>query len=198
MKTLLLVIFLPIFLHAAEFPYNRAEGTYVYKGNFAVTKLIQTEVVQEASNGGKARLSELRGQGFQCSRRSPESWLCRKNEVPQAWPDLIEQTLSKKLGSFYIAFFGGGTPKLIIDTFTTQEWIIDEQIDVNGIMLSKYGYNFYYETQIKRILFPVSEDQPIPYARIHDDGKLSLNFLINTKEQKMNLGYLVDVFLIRK
>jgi hypothetical protein len=204
MKNTLIALGASVFLfsgfsaQAAEFDYARPRGDYFYKDSFNVTLVRRAEQVPYGTPDGERRRGELRRSGFSCLRKNQKFYLCTRNEPPQAVSPAVAAAIHNRFEGLKISFGEPvSKPEPVLDTSMTQEWMIRDPVVLDGIKVGLFKFVYLYEEKIVRLVFPVSDEQPIPYVRMDSPDLLALTFTMSEKQGAQTVGYVIDAELER-
>jgi hypothetical protein len=184
------------FAAPAEFPIPRLKGLFSYQENFHVPQIRRAETVQVGNAEGEKRVQTLRSEGYTCIRKNQVTRLCSKIWAPEKTPEGLNESVHRFMKPITLEFSGAeNPPELIHDGSTTQEWQVSEKIKVIQTELSLYRVVKNNKAQIF-IAFPVSESQPLNPVLFHNEDKLGLSVIANTKDSETStLAYTIEAFL---
>lgn len=201
MKTLILFLTAlwttPSFAQSSvEFPIARLKGQFIYQNHFQVPNIRRAETIPSETEEGKKRILKLRSQGYSCIRKDPKTRLCSKNWKPETLPEGFDESVLEFMKPVTIHFEGSQTPpRLVHDGSTTQEWDIDETVQVMKTRISLYRVVRRHDQQIF-IAFPVNQDQPLSPLRYFDSQKLGLTIIGNVKDTETSTtAYTIEAYL---
>lgn len=201
MKTLisLLIAFFPASIWAqssTEFPIDRLKGKFFYQNDFHVPNIRRAETIPSETIEGQKRIQELRSQGYSCIRKDPKTRLCSKNWKPETLPEGFDQSVREFMKPVTVQFEGSETPpRLVHNGSTTQEWDIDENVQVMATQVSLYRVVRRHDQQIF-VAFPVNQNQPLSPLRYFNGKKLSLTVIGNVKDTETSTtAYTIEAFL---
>lgn len=194
---LIVVLTAPSWAQAStEFPISRLKGLFTYQNDFQVPNIRRAETIPSETDAGKKRIQELRSQGYSCIRKDPKTRLCSKNWKPVTLPEGFENSVHDFMRPVTVHFEGSETPpRLVHDGSTTQEWDVDEKVQVIKTQVSLYRVVRRHDQQIF-IAFPVNQDQPLSPLRYLNREKLSLTVIGNVKDTETSTtAYTIEAFL---
>lgn len=176
------ISFLGAYALAADFTYPLAKGLYRYAAvqgqNIRALKLIQTRTVVN----DEGLVSDLKKRGYVCIRSNEQKRICRLTTNNAKVTDDVIATVDNSFAGFEIEFGASQNPILEIDTSQTQEWTLVQDVRINSTKISRTKYVHYWNENLNRIIFPVSEDQGIPWVNIVDSKAVALEFQVRSQK----------------
>ena len=167
---------------ADPLPIPRLSGVYSYQGNFEVPDIRRQELVPSTTPAGKARIQQLRADGYTCINKDPQIQRCWIHWKPEAPPASLKDGVEKFMAGRQIEFFPTNTiPELTHDGSTTQTWIVRDPVRLQTKRVALYRVSRSYEGKIS-LAFPVQEGQPIATLSFIDQNQLGLTLIVNRKE----------------
>lgn len=180
----------------AEFPIARLKGLFTYAENFHVPQIRRAETVNVSTKEGSTRVEELRSEGYTCIHKNQTTRLCSKMWTPSEPPEGLAASVHRFMKPITLEFEGAANaPVLIHDGSTTQEWQVNEKIKVMQTGLSVYRVVKNNKEQVF-IVFPVNESQPMTPVLFHNEKKLGLSIIANSKDTPTStIAYKIEAFL---
>jgi hypothetical protein len=180
----------------AEFPIARLQGVFAYQKNFDVPQIRRAETVSLQSPTGEKRAQQLRSEGYGCIHQNMQTLLCSKTWIPGAPPPGMQVSVDKFMTPIRIGFSGGTNPPVLShDGSTTQEWDVNEKVQVMATTVNMYRVVKTNKNEVY-VVFPVSDSQPLTPLFYHGPKRLSISVLANNKDSPTStISYTIRGYL---
>ena len=167
---------------ADPLPVNRLNGVYSYQGNFIVPNIRRQELVPSTTTAGKARIQQLRNEGYTCINKDTKTMRCWNNWTPEAPPAGLKEAVEKFMNGREIEFTATATePELVHDGSSAQEWIVRDPVRLQNKTVDFYRLSRSYDGYVS-LSFPVQSDQPVATLTYVNETRLGLTLIANKKE----------------
>ena len=121
----------------AEVPHF--SGTYTYYDTVEVLQIQSRKVIFGGNQQGKDRVEQLSTEGYECSVRWRQMWLCRKflDEQEAETPEALQSRAERKLGGALSLTFGlrRGPPVLLHQGSDGEfkRWQVPQEVTISGV-----------------------------------------------------------------
>lgn len=167
---------------ADPLPTPRLNGVYSYQGNFEIPDVRRQELVPSTTTAGKARIQQLRNEGYTCINKDTKTMRCWNHWTPEAPPAGLKEAIEKFMNGRELEFTATATePELVNDGSSSQDWIVRDPVRLQTKMVDFYRVSRSFDGHIS-LSFPVQSDQPIATLTYVNETRLGLTLLANKKE----------------
>jgi len=163
-------------------PIPRLSGVYGFQGNFEVPDIRRQELVPSTTTAGKARIQQLRSEGYTCINKDTKTIRCWNHWKPDAPPAGVKEAVEKFMNGREIEFTVTNTvPELTNDGSTSQDWIVRDPVRLQTNTVAFYQVSRSFDGNIS-LSFPVTADQPVATLSFVSAQRLGLTLIANKKE----------------
>lgn len=179
----------------AAMPEFRPSGEYNYTREVLLTKKRTAETTSHMTEAGKARIKELKKDGFMCVRKNQTDSICQKNENNLETPDFIQTAVDNYLRTAKFIFSGTAEPQIFHDGSST-EWLVNEIVmlgnkKVEMFKIVKTADNLWF------VSFPVSNEQGIGNMEIFSNDRLGLPLTLQGSNKAQTIAYFITAVFNR-
>lgn len=167
---------------ADPLPIPRLSGLYTFQGNFEVPDIRRQELVPSTTTAGKARIQQLRKEGYTCINKDVKTMRCWNHWTSEAPPAGVKEAVEKFMNGREIEFTVTNTvPELENDGSSSQDWIVRDPVRLQAKTVQFYRVSRSFDGHIS-LAFPVAADQPVGTLSFVSAQRLGLTLIANKKE----------------
>jgi hypothetical protein len=134
------------------------------------------------TTAGKARIQQLRNDGYTCINKDVKTMRCWNHWTPEAPPAGVKDAVEKFMKGREIEFTVTNTdPELENDGSSSQDWIVRDPVRLQTNIIQFYRVSRSFDGKIS-LAFPVAADQPVGTLSYVSAHQLGLTLIANKKE----------------
>jgi hypothetical protein len=165
----------------APLPIARLSGLYTFQGNFEVPDIRRQELAPSTTTAGKARIQQLRNEGYTCIAKDAKTMRCWNHWKPEAPPAGVKEAVEKFMNGREIEFTVTNTDPELTNDGPTQEWTVRDPVRLQANTVAFYQVSRSFDGSIS-LSFPVAAGQPVSTLSFVTAQRLGLTLMADKKE----------------